>query len=216
MNQRSVVWVALFGGVSLMLLGWLLLSNTDPTTEAALDRAVNGGEGAGDGFNAEPGEPKEHGPLLRTKLDPDLIRSAKRGDHLAVRGPLMARLRTKDGKGLIRKVRPAVTGPYALDSEGVAAAVAALQTDLDGCFKTARFHTPDLEGELVLTLTAEPAPDDGGDAAKITSVGTDAEQDAAVLEGCLNTVFADVSFTGVEPGSGATTIRYPVRLSATP
>lgn len=95
-------------------------------------------------------------------------------------------------------------GVFALDQQGVAAAVEGRKKDLEACYETALFHTPELAGTLTLVLQVEPV--DGSPFGKITSVDTESSLDATVFEGCVATVFEELMFDTQEP----TTLRYPV------
>lgn len=201
MDRRAWVIVGLFASIAATLAGWLLLSQADPATEAALDRAE---ARAGGGVT----RPKlDRG--MKTKLSLDPQRPSIR--ELANRQNAMGRPMIPIDPSRIKPVHEPVDiepGVFALDQEGVTAAVQERRKDLEGCYETALFHTPGLSGTMTLTL--EIVPKEGERWATVASVDTDATTDAAVFEGCVQTVFEELRFDATEP----TTIRYPVVFDA--
>jgi hypothetical protein len=105
-----------------------------------------------------------------------------------------------------RAVKPGArpAGVFALDEQGVAAAVALRRPDLEACYETALFHSPDLQGTLTLVMQVEPQ--EGEPFGRVTAVETDGDFEATVFEGCVATVFEELKFDTKEP----TTLRYPV------
>ncbi|HHO54534.1 MAG TPA: hypothetical protein ENK18_27595 [Deltaproteobacteria bacterium] len=199
MNQRSWIWVGLFGGMAVALLSWLLLSDPEPTTAPPMASAHTSTDGAGPvGVDAKP-----QLKVRKLSLDPEMLRA--RSGALPGRianNPAILQMRAKQPQHRI----DAEDGPFNLDSDGIELAVTAHRAELVGCYETARLHTPELASSVVLSLGIEP----GGDGrASVTSVEIDAEQDDAVLEECLASVFGEIAFSGSE----ATTVRYPVDLS---
>lgn len=202
MNQRSWIWVGLFGGMAVVLLSWLLLSDTDPVEEQASASgmpAVTAPE-AGDGVKAKL-------KVRKIDLDPEMlhVRRGKLPNRLS-NNPALLQMRAN-----MRK-RPGIDQEagedkrYPLDSEGIAQAVEARRRELVGCYETAKLHTPELSASLVLSLGIEP---DASGGTHVTSVETDAAQDGSVLEECLASVFGEIAFSGSE----ATTVQHPVDLS---
>ncbi|MBX2803389.1 MAG: hypothetical protein KTR31_37255 [Myxococcales bacterium] len=197
MNQRSVIWAGLFGGVGLVLLVWLMSSDT--TTEQARGRAPNASaEADGLGFERntpatlrearlrERKEPKRRGTIIRGRRDRP-VAEAPPG---------------------MRTQKPVTPGePLPLDQEGVKAAVDTYRPDLDGCYRTARLHSPDLPADHALSLNVVPMG--GKEMSRIASITTDTD-DARVLESCMTAALSDVRFEG----SQTTTIRFPVTLAA--
>lgn len=101
-------------------------------------------------------------------------------------------------------------GVYALDQDGISAAVRERTPDLQACYETAKYHTPGLAGTMTLTFAVVPDP--GAGTGHVASVDVDTALDATVFEGCVVTVFEELRFATTEP----TTVRYPVTFSEAP
>ncbi len=202
MDNRSWIWVGLFGGVATVLLLWLLLSGTDTKTEAAIQRAGRADEIAAPNFK---GAKTTKGPPALRAVKADIDPSKLTARQIAQRPrvsltPIPAERRAP-------RPQPLDGDPFPLDSQGIADAIDARREDLQACYETALFHTPDLEGSMVLTLVVEP--DDEQDASIVSSVKTSSDLDATILEGCIATVFEELRFQKGEQ----TTINYPVNLA---
>jgi hypothetical protein len=171
-----------------------------------------------------PGAPEAMKGAKAVPVDPASLQI--HGDEIAGRQRLLAGARPIQGsRGKLdprsrEAIRPPMVLPdrrlppnvYRLDQGGVAAAVDARRADLDGCYETAKFHSPDLEGKMTLVLQLEPGAGGDGSAggaspfASVSSVETDSQLDATMFEGCVETVFQEMKFDAKE----STTVRYPM------
>jgi hypothetical protein len=182
MNRRTGV-VVLFVGVLLVLGVWFMLPGAFGPVREAKAPVVKDGKIQADRLRAVPlGE----GP------DVSLRAIAARQERLSN----LTQRTTKPG------ARP--PGVFALDERGVAAAVSLRRPDLEACYETALFHSPELQGTLTLVLQVEPQ--EGEAFGRVTSVETEGDLEATVFEGCVATVFEEIKFDTKEPA----TLRYPV------
>lgn len=197
MNNRSLGIVAGIGAVVLIGLLWVSMS---PDT----------GEPVGSG-------PAQVQTARAVPLDPDASRAGDGLGQLANRQPATRRVMSPrpstgrpldQGRGHPVDFRPVVPEMYSVDGKGLERAFADAKPELQACYETARFHTPDLAATLTLELAITPSE---GPFGKVTHVATTSEQDAPVFEGCVATVFEDMRFVA----ENATTVRYPITFDTT-
>lgn len=188
MNRRAGL-VGLFLGAAIMVGVWFVLPASEQSER-----------------QAKPGKP----PIFKKgKIDPARLKAVPldRAPDLslrtiAARQESMQNLVSVDGE---QKRDPArMPGVFHLDQDGIATAISLRQKDLQACYETALFHTPDLAGTMTLEMKVEPA--EGQPYAQITSVEVESDLDAKVFEGCVATVVEELKFHAEEP----TTIRYPM------
>jgi hypothetical protein len=186
--------VALFVGAIALLGTWLLLSSdatVSPTERSAGDVAERMGKADGEAGKLHDLEMKR---LPRPAID--LQSGGSTVDQLRARGINVDRMQA-----------PVSGSLYALDSDGVAAAVASRSAGLDGCYGTALLHTPDLPPAQ--SFTVHVAPKEGQTWGTITSVEASGAAHGTVLEGCAANVLGEVRFSDV---SETTTLTVPVTL----
>lgn len=193
MNRSS--WIVGLVGVAAVSLGaWFLVAGSqseEPTSNPAPTPAPSEAKAELSPVRAKPlvGDRMARAePITRPELSTDVL--AARNQALR-----LARERTRS------------TGPFQASEPGLQAAVAARQSDIDSCFKTARYHEPELPGNASLSLTLEPDGDDIVVASAATTFEGDA--DGTILNGCLTTVFEELDFEG-----SAGTLSCAVALSA--
>ncbi|MCA9494231.1 MAG: AgmX/PglI C-terminal domain-containing protein [Myxococcales bacterium] len=180
--------VGLFGGAVLMISVWLFLSGAPSTTNAI---------GVQDQRGLRP-----MGPQKRPTFGPVAARSLNSRHDIegAVR---VEGLQPAPG-GDAPPTDPTERQVHALDQGGISAAVEAERAELEACYETALFHTPDLAGSMTLELQITPV--EGERVARIEAVDVQSDIDATIFEGCVATVFEDLRFDATEP----TTVRYPL------
>lgn len=192
MNRSSWIWAGLIVGIAVALGGFFVVLPTVSTVEQQSD----------------PGTIEAVPSLSTTPENPYPDRKFGRGEprfgtpHVTP-DALLSRSRALR---LNQKAEPA-TGPFDATDAGLAVATQARTDDLHSCYRTARYHDPALPQELTLSVTIAETPD--GLAATAVSTGLGDDVDATILEGCLATVFAELSFEG-QPG----TLTQAVTLSA--
>ena len=194
-NRRSLVWVGLFGGLAAVLLVWLFTSGQNGDDSGATELATKDRPSA---RKAAPG-----GVDRMT----DKVRRLTAGD---VDGLPIGRLDDVPDRRVIGRetlVAAKASDPFTSDAEGLALALQAQQKNLDACFRTARFHSPDLPEDL--RLTVEIRADADGVAVHDVEALAQRDADTSMLASCLLTVLREVPFEGPPA-----TLSQPVTLSA--
>ncbi len=185
--NKSVWWVVgLFGGLIAMIVVWLVLTSTSPTSTAGTRQPL-----------IKDRKMVKMSPQIR-KVDMERIRQ----------NPAIRPIGSSPARTIRSPMGPPPGGIYALDQDGIAAAVASEHDELTACYETALFHTPGLSGKMTLEL--EVVPVEGQPHGTVETVDIESDLDATVLEGCIATVFEDLKFAATE----ITTVRYPVVLAS--
>lgn len=190
--DRRIVVIGLFAGLAAMVGAWLLLGSEerDRSPRHVLPKR----------FEPTLGSPVQRSPAALRRIDPRV------------------QLRPEFALNPDRQLTPVdelktpaegatAPGTYRLDQDGIRQAVEAREADLQACYETAVFHTPDLAGSMTLSFVVEADPGTG--LGHVASVDVDTTLDATVFEGCVVTVFEELRFEATE----TTTVRYPVTFS---
>ncbi|MCB9687200.1 MAG: AgmX/PglI C-terminal domain-containing protein [Alphaproteobacteria bacterium] len=188
--------LGLFGGAMLMIGLWLFLTGSPSTTNPI---ALQENRGL-----------RPLGPQKRPVFEPVGARSIK-SVHDRVGAVRVVGLEPVPGADGPKDGEPDQIGEkrvYAMDQAGISAAVDSERSELEACYETALFHTPDLAGSMTLELQITPV--EGETVARIETVDVDTDIDATIFEGCIATVFEDLRFHATEP----TTVRYPLTFQA--
>lgn len=203
MNQRIWAVVAAFAGVAILIGLWMSMQTS--TTPVA------------------PG-PRVPKPLTEARAIPIDPPEARLGTgDLGLRQPISRRgpHGRPDGVPSRQGIRPPppIEPPgglplmYPTTDDGVARAVNDVRSELTACFETAKFHSPDLASEMTLQLVIEPA--DGAPLGEVRSVHADlgeSDEDDAMFETCLASVFGGLRFVAQTP----ITVRTPIDFDAPP
>ncbi len=201
MNRGSWILVGLFGGIAAVLAGWVLLGTgaADSAERAVPPPSDEAARATLKAFDADKPKLRPNVTLPTTRMAPDKIRMEIDREGIALRAQMLDRPQLRRG---FKKYDPVEATPA-----GLATLVEERKDDLDSCFRAAKLHTPELDGDLTLSLELAGK----GAGLTVESVRTDVPDavDATMLEGCLATVFREMTFEG-EPG----TLTQAVVLSA--
>lgn len=101
--------------------------------------------------------------------------------------------------------------PFALDRDGIRAAVQEKIPELRDCYDSWLQADPSLAGRIKVSFTIDTDPNTGLGA--VTQIGVmDGGIDHLALQGCVLNVFKDLSFDA--PENGPITVNYPLRFSS--
>ena len=200
MQGRSLVWVGLFGGLAAVLAVWLVMGDGSATTSEPPEMKRSARD-ALEHFDPKRPDAKPTTTAIPSKLTADDLRKRTLGGHQGRPALLTSR------SELIRRATRS-RRVFSADDAGMADVIKLVRPELDSCFRTARFHEPELSGTLVLSLEVAAIDEE-----KLGLVGLSTDLpddvDTSILEGCFVTVFEDIKFKG-EP----TTLSHALSLTA--
>lgn len=204
MNRSSWIVGALVGAVALGLGVYLFSPGEDGPEPAAGEEApAVKRPTAKPGVKGGPANEAERAQVGAKSEEPRFGRA----EAVAIRGVTPDVISARSEALRLARERRVELGPFDADAAGLEAVVKARRSDLNSCFRTARYHDPDLPEDVELTIVLES--DDDRVSAGPVNVSFSGDADPTILEGCLSTVFEELIFEG-QPG----TLVQRVRLSA--
>jgi hypothetical protein len=190
-SNRLRAVVALFGGLALMVILWVLMG-TDPTVRDQQGTALVEGEGLKESPSA----------AVPPELRAGDFSAARSAADVANRQRMIAEVLQRGGaKGPQAPAAP--SGIFALDQDGIQLAVQTHRKDLDACWQAAKAHDPKVGSDTTLAIEIQPA--EKRSYATVTAVTSTLGE---LFDPCATTVMSGVPFGTTE----ATTLRYPIQF----